>query len=163
MLLFLFSSQRILAFFLYLSIFAYCRRILICVFSLISHPGFEFLFIFFRGTRFLAHTIFVPSSICSFNSVMLFVFQFLFLLFSILVSKFFCTSSSRSPCPPSRVSSYTPSPQICCVCLSCDWSFRLYHHISDICYLVQSYLFSLWCDWFLWRYFVLLLDIQFLS
>ena len=33
-----------------------------------------------------------------------------------------------------------------------------------LCYFVASYLFSLWYDWFLWRYFVLLLgEIVFLS
>ena len=37
------------------------------------------------------------------------------------------------------------------------WWFRVYHHITYICYFVESYLFSLWYDWFLWRCFVLLL------
>ena len=46
---------------------------------------------------------------------------------------------------------------ICCIRLSSDWWFRLYHYITYICYFVASYLFSLWFDWFLWRCFVLLL------
>ena len=33
---------------------------------------------------------------------------------------------------------------ICCIHLLCDWSFRLFHHITYICYFVASYLFSLW-------------------
>ena len=71
---------------------------------------------------------------------------------------------SRSPCRPSRVSPYTPSVQICCIRLLCDWSFRLYHCIAYISYFVSSYLFSLWHDWFLWRCHVLLLrEIPFLS
>ena len=38
------------------------------------------------------------------------------------------------------------------------------HHIACICYFVVSYLFSLWYDWFLRRYLVLLLEeILFLS
>ena len=45
---------------------------------------------------------------------------------------------------------------ICCIRLLCDWWFRLYHHITNICYFVAFYLFSLWYDWFLWRCFVLL-------
>ena len=52
--------------------------------------------------------------------------------------------------------SYTPSVLICCIRLLCDWSFCLYHHITYICYLVTSYLLSLWFEWFLWRCFVLL-------
>ena len=45
-----------------------------------------------------------------------------------------------------------------------DWWFHLCHHIACICYFVESYLFSLWYDWFLWRCLVLLLgEILFLS
>ena len=40
---------------------------------------------------------------------------------------------------------------ICCIRLLCDWSFRLCHRIGYICYFVESCLFSLWYDWFLWR------------
>ena len=53
---------------------------------------------------------------------------------------------------------------ICCIRLLCDWWFRLYHHITYICYFVASYLFSIWYDYSLWRCFVLLLEeILFLS
>ena len=38
---------------------------------------------------------------------------------------------------------------ICCIRLLCDWSFRFCHCIIYICYFVESYLFSLWYDWFL--------------
>ena len=65
-----------------------------------------------------------------------------------------CTSFSVSLCLPSRVLSYTPSVLICCIRLLCDWWFRLYHHITYICYFVASYL---WYDWFLWHCFVLLM------
>ena len=67
-----------------------------------------------------------------------------------------CTSPCGSPCPPSRVSSYTLSVLICCIRLLWDWSFSFYQHITYICFFLASYLFSLWYDWFLWRYFVLL-------
>ena len=47
--------------------------------------------------------------------------------------------------------------------LLCDWSFRLCHRIAYICYFVESCLFSLWYNWFLWRCPVLLLgEIPFL-
>ena len=55
-----------------------------------------------------------------------------------------CTTSCGSPCPPSRVLSYTPSVLICSICLLCDWWFYLCHRIVYICYFVASYLFSLW-------------------
>ena len=45
-----FSSQHIFAFYFGFRIFACCRNFLICVFSLISHPGFEFFFVCFRRT-----------------------------------------------------------------------------------------------------------------
>ena len=58
---------------------------------------------------------------------------------------------------------HTPSVLICCIHLLCDWSFRLCHCIVYICYFVESCLFSLWYDWFLWRCPVLLLgEISFL-
>ena len=41
-----------------------------------------------------------------------------------------CTFPSGPPCRPSRVSPFTPSVQICCIRLLCDWSFRLCHHIA---------------------------------
>ena len=44
---------------------------------------------------------------------------------------------------------------ICCIQL-CDWSFRLYHHLTYICCFVGSYQFFLWYEWSLWRCFVLL-------
>ena len=61
----------------------------------------------------------------------------------------FCIFPSGSPCPPSRVESYTPSVLISCIHLLCDWWFCLDHY--NICYFVVSYLFSLRYDWFLWR------------
>ena len=71
---------------------------------------------------------------------------------------------SGSPCPPSRVNSYTLSGLICCIRLLCDWSFRLYYHITHIYYFLASSLFLHWYDWFLWRCFVLLFgEIQFIS
>ena len=70
-----------------------------------------------------------------------------------------CTSPSGSPCPTSRIESYTHSVIICCICLLCDWWFHLCHCIDYICYFVASYLFSLWYGWFLWRCFVLLLRV----
>ena len=75
----------------------------------------------------------------------------------------FLLISSESLCRPSRVSPYTPSVLTCCIRL-CDWWFHLCHHIACICYFVESYLFSLWYDWFLRRCLVLLLgEILFLS
>ena len=44
-----------------------------CVSSLISHRGFEFLFVYFMGKPILSHTNFVLSSISLFYSVMFFV------------------------------------------------------------------------------------------
>ena len=73
-----------------LSIFAY-SRFLICVSSLISHLGFEFLFMFFRGTPILVLTNFAPASMTSFNSVMLFIkicFNNLFVFFSFGLDSF---------------------------------------------------------------------------
>ena len=80
---FFFLSQHIPAFLFSLIIFA-CCRFRISVSSLIPHPRFEFLFVFFRGTQ-------ISSQISPFNSVMMFVeicvnnsfiFQFLPWLFS---------------------------------------------------------------------------------
>ena len=70
-----------------------------------------------------------------------------------------CTFPSGSPCLPSRVSLYTPSVLIWCIRLLCDWSFRLCHRIAYIYCFVASYLFSLWYDWFLWRYPVIIIII----
>ena len=67
------------------------------------------------------------------------------------------TFPSESPYRPSRVSPYIPSVLICCIRLLHDWWFHLSHYIACICYFVESYLFSLWYDWFLGRCFVLLL------
>ena len=58
---FLLSSYHILMFFFYLSIFAYCRRFLICVSNLISHQGFDFLFVFSRVTPIFSQTDFAPA------------------------------------------------------------------------------------------------------
>ena len=46
---FFFLSQRVPAFSLCFIIFA-CCRFLICISCPISHPGFDFLFVFFKGT-----------------------------------------------------------------------------------------------------------------
>ena len=49
---FLISSQHIFALFFCLSVFVCCWKFSICVYRLISHPGFEFLVVFFKGARF---------------------------------------------------------------------------------------------------------------
>ena len=43
------------------SIFTCCWSFLICVSSLISHPCFEFLFVFFKGTTIFSQTNFTPA------------------------------------------------------------------------------------------------------
>ena len=43
--------------FLYFIIFACYRRFLICVSNRISHPGFDFLFVFFKGNSFFHNLI----------------------------------------------------------------------------------------------------------
>ena len=58
---------------MFLCIFACCPRFLICISSLISHPGFEFLSVFFLGILILVQTNFSPAYISSFYSLMLFV------------------------------------------------------------------------------------------
>ena len=67
-----------------------------------------------------------------------------------------CTSPSGSLWWPSRVWPW-PSVLICCIHLFCDLWFHFYDRIAYICYLVASYIFSLWYNWFLQRCFVLLL------
>ena len=52
------------------------------------------------------------------------------------------TVLSRSPCPPSRVQSYTLSVIIYYICLLSYRSFRLYHHITYI-FFVEFCLFLL--------------------
>ena len=47
------------------------------------------------------------------------------------------------PSPPSCVDSYNLFALIYCICLSYDWSFHLYHHISYTCYLLAIYF---WLD-----------------
>ena len=59
---FFFSSQHVI-------FFACCRRFLIYVPSRISHPGFEFRFLFFRGAPVLSQTNFAPTYVNSFNSI----------------------------------------------------------------------------------------------
>ena len=54
----------------------------------------------------------------------------------------FCTVLSASPCPPSRVWSYTLFSLIYCFALLCDWSFRLCHHKVYIWYFASLPLFS---------------------
>ena len=91
---FLFSPQHIPPFFLSLIIFVRGRKFLISISSLIFHPGFQFLFVFFSRTPILSPTHFAPAWISSFNSVMLFVeicvhdsliFQFRFCCLSFLI------------------------------------------------------------------------------
>ena len=53
---FLFSTKHTIVFFLCLSLFA-CCSFLICVSSLISHLGFVFQFMFFRGTPILSRLL----------------------------------------------------------------------------------------------------------
>ena len=48
------------SYFFYVIIFACCRRFLICVSNLISHPGLVILFMFFRGNPTFSQTSFVP-------------------------------------------------------------------------------------------------------
>ena len=54
-----------------------------------------------------------------------------------------CTILSGLPYPPSCVYSYILSVLVCCIRLWCDWSFRPYHQITNICCFVASYLFLL--------------------
>ena len=70
---FFFSFQYIPAFFISFVIFACCRKFLFCIFSRISQPGFEFLFVLFKETPILSLTNFVLTYISSFNSAMFFV------------------------------------------------------------------------------------------
>ena len=56
---------------------------------------------------------------------------------------FSSTISCRSRSPPSRVKFYPLFALICWIRLLCDWSFRLYHHITHICYFVAFYLLLL--------------------
>ena len=47
-----------------------------------------------------------------------------------------CTVPNGSPCPPSRVWSYTLCVLICCICLLCDWSLSLHNlHLLFCCVL----------------------------
>ena len=50
-----------------------------------------------------------------------------------------CTIPNGSPCPPSGASSCIFSLMVCCICLLCNWSFRLYHHITTPpdCYILS--------------------------
>ena len=62
-----------------------------------------------------------------------------------------CTTLSGSPCPPNHVQSNNYSMLICCIRLLYDWWYRLYHHITYICYFccVLSILALIWLV--LWR------------
>ena len=60
-LVFLFSPKHILVFFLCLGIFACNRRFFKSFSSLISHPGFDFLSVFFRVTPISWQTNFTPE------------------------------------------------------------------------------------------------------
>ena len=53
-------------------------------------------------------------------------------------------------------SSYNLFVLIYCIRILCDWSFRPCHNITDISYFASIYLFFIWSNWSLWRYFVLL-------
>ena len=70
---FLSISKHILMFCSCLCIFARCRRLIICVSNLISHPGFDFLFEFFGVALIFPHTYFSVALIKSFNSVIFLV------------------------------------------------------------------------------------------
>ena len=43
------------------------------------------------------------------------------------------------------------------ICLLCDWSFRLYPHLTYVCCYAASYQFLLWYDWFWWCFFFFVL------
>ena len=49
-----------------------------------------------------------------------------------MVKFIFLSFPSWSPYPPSHVKSFNLSVLVCCILLICDWSFRLYHHITYI-------------------------------
>ena len=68
---FSFLSQHLPAFFFCFIIFTSFCRFLICVFSRISYPGFDFLFVLLKGTLIFLQTNFAPAQISS-NSVMFF-------------------------------------------------------------------------------------------
>ena len=65
-----FSSQHINGHFSFLRTFARCRNFHIYPSSLISHPGFVFLFGFLRGTPIISQANFPPAQISSFIFVM---------------------------------------------------------------------------------------------
>ena len=52
-----------------------------------------------------------------------------------------CTIPCRSPCPRSRVKSYTLSMLICYIRLLCDWSLPLHHYIIYI-YILLLIIYS---------------------
>ena len=56
------------------------------------------------------------------------------------------TILNGSPCELSRIESHTLSVPISCIRWLCDWSFRLYHHITYTCSFVVLYLLLLWYD-----------------
>ena len=56
-----FSFQHILVCFSFFSTFAYCWNFFTCPYSLISHPGFVFLFRVLQGTPILSQTYFAPA------------------------------------------------------------------------------------------------------
>ena len=69
-----------------------------------------------------------------------------------------CTIPRWSSSPLNYISSWALFALICSIRLSCDWSFRLYHHIAYMFYFVASYLFLHLYKWYLWRCFMLLLN-----
>ena len=69
---FSFLPQHVPEFFCRIS-FVCCRKFLICVSRRNYHPGFKFLFLFFRGTPISSQTNFIHAEISSLNSVMSFV------------------------------------------------------------------------------------------
>ena len=70
-LLFFFSSHVLALFLFFFFFFFFACVFLICVSNRISHPDFEFLFVFFR-TPILSPTNFASAWISLFNSVMFF-------------------------------------------------------------------------------------------
>ena len=105
-----------------------------------------------RYLSFFSHSFsFILWSAGTAKSTILPILSFLFFFLLIIINSGLLVGIRWSVCI-----SYTPFVLICCIRLLCDWWFCFYHHTAYICYFVESYLFSLWYDWFLWRCFVLL-------
>ena len=85
---FFFSIHNILSCFFFLNIFACCHKLFTGPSSLISHPGFVFLFEFLKETTILSQTNFALAYISPFSFVMLPVRIFVNDFFSFSVSTF---------------------------------------------------------------------------